>query len=115
MLGFTVKQESLKSRKYIHLDDIDLHNFELAATPLFTSSAFFYICWLMWFFFFFSQQNSFVMLAFTAELSMSCLQQMNKICESVILYSYLYCQSTKFCNSSKRGSIELVPQNKALM
>lgn len=33
MLGFTVKQESLKSRKYIHLDDIDLHNFELAATP----------------------------------------------------------------------------------
>ena len=67
------------------------------------------------FIFFFPQQNSFVMLAFTAELSRSCLQQMNKICESVILYSYLYCQSTKFCNSLKRGSIELVPQNKALM
>jgi len=85
MLGFSVKQESLKSRKYIHLDDIDLHNFELAATPLFTSSAFFYICWLMCCFFFFPQQNSFVMLAFTAELSRSCLQQMNKICEPVIL------------------------------
>lgn len=115
MLGFAVKQESLKSRKYIHLDDIDLHTFELAATPYLLLQLSFIFAGSCGFFFFFSQQNSFVMLAFTAELSRSRLQQMNKICEPVILQCYLYCQSTKFCNSLKRGSIELVPQNKALM
>ena len=82
MLGLTVKYKNLKRRKYIHLDDIYPHNFGLAPTPylLLQLSFIFAGSWG-----FFSAKQFFAMLAFIAELSRSCLQQMNKICEPVIL------------------------------
>lgn len=82
-LQITVRHENLKSRKNIHREDIYSDNFGLPPTPYLLFQLSFIFAGSC--FFFFSAKNSFVMLAFITELSRSCLQQMNKIRESVIL------------------------------
>lgn len=84
-LQITVRHENLKSRKNIHREDIYSDNFGLPPTPYLLFQLSFIFAGSCFFFFFFSAKNSFVMLAFITELSRSCLQQMNKIRESVIL------------------------------